>query len=377
VRGHITKRSQDSYSIVIDIGTNPATGKRQQQRVTIHGTKRDAEKHLGELLHQLDNGMFIRPGKTNLAEFLSPRTAEGYEYIVRRHLIPALGNIPLTQIKPEHLQKYYSEKLSAGRCDGNGGLSAHSVRHHHITLHTALESAVKWGLLARNPADAVTPPHFQRPDMHILDEAGMGLLLEAAKITPYYAVFYLALFTGMRRSELLALRWSDVDLILCELSVSRSLHHLRDGSTIFRQPKTARSRRLIALTPSTVLVLKEHKEKQTANNIFIGKVPNDSDLVFSHADGTPLLPDTITREWARLTRRLGLTGIRLHDARHTHASLMLKQGVHPKVVQERLGHASITTTLDTYSHVTPGLQQAAALRFDDVILPHKEPIFTP
>jgi len=184
MRGHITKRTEGSYSIVLDVGTDPATGRRKQQRVTVRGTKRDAEKRLSELLHQLDNGIFIRPGKTTLSEYLerwvkeyawpnlSPRTAEGYEHIIRRHLIPALGNIPLTQIKPEHLQKYHSEKLSGGRCDGNGGLSARTVRHHHVTLHTALATAVKWGMIVRNPAEAVTPPRCQDKEIRIMTEGG-------------------------------------------------------------------------------------------------------------------------------------------------------------------------------------------------------------
>ncbi len=379
MRGHITKRSEGSYSIVLDVGTDPATGRRKQQRVTVKGSKKDAEKRLSELLHQLDNGIFIRPGKTTLSEYLerwvkeyawpnlSPRTAEGYEHIIRRHLIPALGNIPLTQIKPEHLQKYYSEKLSGGRCDGNGGLSARTVRHHHVTLHTALESAVKWGLLVRSPADAVTPPRYQRHEMHTLDEQEIHTLLEAAKSTSYYTLYYMALYTGMRRSELLALRWSDIDLLTCELSVTRTLHHLRDGSFIYRQPKTAKSRRMIALSPSTALVLKEYKEKEKTDHLLMGVPLKVSDLVFSHIDGEPLLPDTVTREWIRLTRRVGLPEIRLHDARHTHASLMLKQGIHPKIVSERLGHSSIVITLDTYSHVSPGLQEAAALKFDELV----------
>lgn len=330
-------------------------------------------------MHQLDDGIFVKPGKSTLGEFLgrwlkeyvrpnlSPRTAEGYEYIIRRHLIPALGNIPLTQIKPEHLQKYYSEKLSAGRCDGNGGLSTRTVRHHHVALHTALESAVKWGVLVRNPADAVTPPRCQQTEMHILDEAGVRTLLKAAEDTPYYALFYMALYTGLRRSELLALRWSDVDLVLCELSVTRTLHHLRDGTFVYRSPKTAKSRRLVALSPSTALVLKKHKEQQEAEHILKGVPLKDNDLIFCHADGQPFLPNTVTHYWEKLVKRLSLGHIRLHDARHTHASLMLKQGVHPKIVQERLGHSSITVTFDTYSHVVPGLQQAAARKFDEFV----------
>ncbi|MCL0048213.1 site-specific integrase [Dehalococcoidia bacterium] len=384
MRGHIVKRYKGSYTIVLELGRDPATGKRKQQWISVKGTKKDAEKRLAEMLHQLDTGNFVKPGKANLGNFLeqwlkdyawpnlAPRTAEGYEHIIRRHLIPGLGNIPLTQLKPEHLQRYYAEKLSDGRCDGKGGLNPRTVRHHHVTLHNALQSAVKWGLLSRNPTDAVSPPRCQQSEWQTLSEDDIHTLLEAAKDTPYYALFYLALFTGMRRSELLALRWCDVDLLLCQLYVTRTLHHLRNGEIVFRSPKTSKGRRLVALSPSTALVLGEHKEMQAGTRTMMGVSLKDDDLVFSDLNGKPLLPNTVTHAWIKLVKRAGLEGIRLHDARHSHASLMLKAGTHPKIVQERLGHASIQITLDTYSHVAPGLQQAAANRFDDLVIPRCE-----
>ena len=173
----------------------------------------------------------------------------------------------------------------------------------------------------------------------------------------------------------MAIRWSDVDLILCQLSVTRALHQLQNGSRIFRQPKTAKGRRLISLSPSTAIVLREHREQQENVRQDLGLTHTEDDLVFCHVDGKPLLPDSVSHAWAKLARRTGLEGIRLHDARHTHASLMLKQGVHPKIVQERLGHSSIQITLDTYSHVAPGLQEAAANRFDDILLsPSKQEV---
>jgi len=147
--------------------------------------------------------------------------------------------------------------------------------------------------------------------------------------------------------------------------VERSLHQLRSGSLVFRSPKTAKGRRTIALPPSAILVLKEHYEKQKLERAMLGIPLTDEDLVFSHLDGRPLCPNTVTRAWTTLAARAGLKVIRLHDARHSHASLMLKQGVHPKIVQERLGHSTIAVTLDTYSHVAPGLQEAAAKRFDE------------
>lgn len=303
---------------------------------------------------------------------LSPRTTEGYETIVRCHLIPKLGGITLTQLKPERIQRYYSDMLSSGRYDGSGSLNAVTVRQHHAVLHRALHFAMKWGLISRNPADAIDLPRCQHHEMRIMNEGDIHGFLELAKTTQYYPLFYLALYTGVRRSELLALRWCDMDLIMGQMSINRSLHHLRDKSLVFRTPKTAKGRRSIALPPSAVIVLREHKEHQDALRQEIGLSLTDDALVFPNLDGKPLLPDTISHAWTKLAARSGLAGIRLHDARHTHATILLKQGIHPKVVQERLGHANISMTLDVYSHVVPGLQEAAAKRFDELMTFERE-----
>ena len=369
MRGHIVKRYKGSYTIVLNLGHDPTTGKRKQQWVSIKGTKKEAEKRLSELLNQLDNGTFIKPGKTTLGEYLerwladyakpnlSPRGFERYAGIIKKHIIPDMGSITLTQLRPEHLQKHYTARL-------NDGLSARTIRYHHAVIHKALQTAVKWGLLSRNVADGVDLPRARRTEMQTWDEDDITRFLEAAKDSSYYALFYTALYTGMRRSELLGLKWTDVDLMLGQVHVKRSLHHLKDGSYVFTQPKSARSRRTIDLSPSTISTIKEHHEKQKLERIMLGVPLTDDDLVFSHFDGKPLRPNTITRAWTMLAARAGVKVIRFHDARHTHASLMLKQGIHPKIVQERLGHASISMTLDTYSHVMPGLQQAAAESFD-------------
>ncbi|MGD0354508.1 MAG: site-specific integrase [Dehalococcoidia bacterium] len=370
MRGHIKSRYKGSQTIVLDLGRDPLTGKRKQKWISIKGTRKDAEKRLAELQHQLDTGSFIMPSKTTLAEFLeqwlrdyaqpslSPRSLEGYTHIIHKHLIPALGNITLIRLKAEHLQRYYAEKIAAG-------LSNLTVRHHHTLLHKTLSTAVSWGILSRNVADAITAPRTQRQDMQTWDEREMIQFLEQAKNSPYYALFHTALFTGMRRSELLALRWSDVDFILSQVSVNRSLHCLHGGKIIYRPTKTAKGRRAIALTPSSFNVLSDHRNKCTADRMSLNSRLSEEDLVFCHLDGTPYLPNSITHAWIKTVRKSGLKPIRLHDARHTHASIMLKQQVHPKIVQERLGHASISVTLDTYSHVAPGLQQAAAKSFDE------------
>jgi integrase len=370
MRGHITKRGKDSYSIVISLGKDPDTGKYRYQWVSVKGTKKDAEKRLSELLHQLDTGTFVNPSKTTLAEYLqrwlqeyakpnlSPRGFERYESITRVHLIPRLGNTPLVQLTSEQLQKHYTLKV-------NEGLSPRSIRYHHVVLHKALETAMKWGLLARNVSDGVDVPRARQAEMRTWDEYEVTRFLEAARDSRYYALFHTALFTGMRRSELLALQWRDIDFH--QISVNRSLHQLRDGSYVFTQPKSVKSRRTIALSPSSVLTLSEHKEDQKGIRAMLGLPLRDDDLVFATHDGKPLRPNTVSRAWAALAAHAGLKIIRLHDARHTHASLMLKQGVHPKIVQERLGHSSIQVTLDTYSHVVPGLQEAAAESFDRLV----------
>jgi integrase len=376
MRGHIVKRGKNSYTVVLNMGKDPVTGKRKQQWVSVKGNKKDAEKRLSEMLHQIDTGSFMRPGKTTVADFLerwledyrrnlSPRSYERYGSVLRTYLIPDLGSMVLTQLKPEHLQRLYTIMQ-------NNNLSAGTVAYVHNVIHVALKTAMQWGLIVRNPADAVTTPRVRRNEMQTWDEQEISQFLETAKSTPYYALFYMALFTGMRRSEILALRWSDVDLVTGQVSVGRSLHHLNDGTLIFSETKSARSRRTIALPPSATLVLKQHQEKQRLDCLILNKPRTNDDLVFGTLEGKPRLPDTVTMAWRSVATQAGVKVIRLHDARHTHASIMLKQGIHPKIVQERLGHSSIRMTLDIYSHVTPGLQEAAAVRFDDGVIRKRE-----
>lgn len=371
MRGHITKRSKDSYSVVLELDKDPVTGKRKQQWITVIGTKKNAEKKLSELLSQIDTGSFIKPGKTTVRDLirwlddyakvnLSPRSFERYSGIIIKHLIPDFGRLTLTQLKPEHIQRHYTTKLREG-------LSARTVRYHHAIIHSSLQTAVKWGLVARNVADAVEPPRIQRTEMQIWNEEEINIFLENSKDSPYYALFYTVLFTGMRRSELLALRWQDIDLILGQIHVNRSLHHLKDGTYIFSQPKSAKSSRTIALTPSTIITLREYQQKQKLERAIFNFPFSDESLIFSDIEGKPFRPNTITRAWTTQANKCGLSPIRFHDARHTHASLMLKQGIHPKVVQERLGHSSIQMTIDTYSHIAPGIQEAAANRFDEML----------
>ena len=245
------------------------------------------------------------------------------------------------------------------------GLSPRTVLHSHRVLREALAHAVSWGLLGRNVCEAVDPPRPQRKAMEAIDSADVQKFLDVAAESPYGPIFFLALYTGMRRSELLGLRWSAVDLEGKTVSVTETLQRITGKGLLVLQPKTSRSRRLMSLPPSAVALLRGLRVKQIDERASLGVEWHQSDYVFSHFDGSPVDPDAVTHAFARVIKKAGLPHLRFHDLRHTHASLMLKQGVHPKIVSERLGHASITITLDTYSHVLPGLQEAAALKFEE------------
>jgi integrase len=235
MRGCIIERS-GSLRLKVSLGKNQQTGKYESYYETFHGNRTEAQRRLRQILTELDKGAFTKPDKVTVGEHLkrwlknyaypnlSPNTAFGYESIINSHLIPALGNTLLTQLRPEMVQRYITEKLSHGKANGEGGLNTRTVRHHIVCLHTALQNAVKTGLIIRNPVDAITIPRPHRHEMRTMDETDIHIFLEMARNTQYYALFYTLLFTGMRRSELLALKWHDVDLLLLQVSVNKSLH---------------------------------------------------------------------------------------------------------------------------------------------------------
>jgi integrase len=385
MRGTVRKRGSRWY-IIYDEGRDPSTGRRKQRWVSAGDTKKEAEAKLTKALAELNQGTYTEPSKVTVGAYLDtwltdivpmvagPSTATSYEHMVRRHLIPGLGIVKLHELRASHIQKYLSGKLTSGRLDGNGGLSEKTVRHHYVTLHTALAAAIEAGDLAINPAEAVKTPKAPRNEMRTLDEIGLRRVLQAAKGTPYYALFYLTLYSGMRRSEFLALRWSDLDLERGAVTVNRRVY-MRKGNIDYREPKSDHGRRQIPLPASATSVMVQHKADTVARLETLSAKWNEESLLFTNELGEPLHPDSITHAWMKLVNSLGLKGIRLHDARHTHASIMLRQGVNPKVVSERLGHSDVNITLQIYSHILPGLQEAAAAAFDagiDAVDPSNE-----
>lgn len=373
-KGHIRQRGPESWAIKIDIGADPATGKRRTKWHTVRGTKRDAERERNRLLRELDVGEYVEPSKMTVAELLrrwlddikhkvGGKTFSRYREIVETHLAPALGGHKLAKLSALHISAAYAAAMSSGRRDGKGGLSAQTVKHHHRVLWQALDQAVRWQVLARNPAALVDPPRPARTEMKILDQAQTATLLKAIRHTRTYMPVMLAVTTGMRRGEILALRWSDLDLDRARLQVVRSLEETSDGLR-FKSPKTSRSRRTITLPSLAVEELKRHRARQAEERLALGLGRDPDGLVVCRHDGEPLQPRSLTHEFTRLVQRAGVPRIRFHDLRHTHLSHLLAAGVNPKIASERAGHASVSITLDVYSHVLPGLQEDVAKTVD-------------
>ena len=348
---------------------DPVTGKRRQKSQTISGTKRDADRALREILLSIEQGAYVKPNKINLGELLgkwlieyasmntTDRTQESYASIVERHLIPGLGRVSLVELQAQHIQSYYANKLSKGRTDGKGGLSARSVVYHHRILSKALDYAVKMGLVVRNVAKVVEPPRVARKTMQTLSPEEATRFLDAARETDYYVYFSTLLYTGLRRGELLALRWRNMDLDDGTLTVVETAYRLGNGEYRIKEPKTQQSRRTVTLPSSLVELLKVYRADQELLRIQLGVSLDADDFAFIRPDGSPINPNAVTLAFRRIIKRAGLKSIRIHDLRHTHATLMLKAGIHPKVVSERLGHANIGITLDIYSHVLPGCKR--------------------
>jgi len=297
------------------------------------------------------------PGMRTL---LRPRTWTRYEELGRVHLVPALGRLPVARIGPSHVRAMHEGMLAAG-------LSPSTAHHAHMVLHRAPAEAVRWGLVARNAAGLVTAPRMAEHRMPTLSGEQAQALLEAAQGDRFGAIYALAISTGMRQGELLALHWRDVDLQGGSLGVTGTLQRGK-GTLTIAEPKTPRSRRKVAMAPQAVDALRRHRQAQIADRLAAGPAWQDWDLVFANEVGAPVNRDRlIARSFNPLLARAGLPRIRFHDLRHTAATLLLAQGVHPKIASEMLGHANIAVTLDRYSHVTETMQQGAARAMGELL----------
>jgi integrase len=372
MKGHLKERSPGHWSIVID-GPDPATGKRRRKWHSFKGTKRQGQIECARLISAIQTGDYLEPSKTTLAQFLerwlehmkaqvSPKSHARYSELARKNIVPLLGNIIMTKLRAEAIDAAYAKALASGRRDGRGGLSPQTIIHMHRVLKKALSQAVKWELLIRNPVDAASPPKANRGKMNTYDLDQTAELIEGMRPTRMLVPTLLAVLCGMRRGEIAALRWENVDLNTRQLAVLESAEQV--GSKVrYKMPKSGKGRTL-ELSASMVEELRAHRLRQAEELLWVGIILSDNTFVVAQADGTPLQPDTLTQDWFRKLAVTTLPRIRFHDLRHAHATHMLANGVHPKVASERLGHSKIGITLDLYSHVLPGMEADAAERVD-------------
>lgn len=339
-------------------------GKRKRKRSKIQRVVREW------LLAQRDaarDGLVVENDKVTLGDFLDryirdigehtlrPKTLEAYNYLIRMHIKPDLGSVRLSQLRPEHLQTLYSQKL-------NSGLSHRTVQFMHSILHKALEQATRWGLVVRNVSDLVDPPVVKRKAPDTLSADQVNQFLDQVKASRFYPMYCLA-FVGLREGEILDLHIEDFDRVEHTIHIKHAVQYLVGKGLVITEPKTEKARRSIKLPDFVYDPLVQHVDQQNRNQ----------GLMFVTSAGTPFSPRNFFRDYKEQLEAAGLPDIRFHDLRHTTATLLLSQNVHPKVVQELLGHSQISLTMDTYSHVMPGLQEEAVNKID-TLLKGKNPI---
>lgn len=375
-RGHLTSRSPGSWTIVIDLGRD-SVGKRRQRSEAVKGPKRLAEKRLAELLHQVNNGVPLDTGKETTGAFLQrwlrdqvahttrPKTIKFYESATRLHITPVIGSIPVRKLTSADIQKVVTGVLDRG-------LSSTSARRIYATLHRALEVGLKWGAVTRNVADAITPPKENTEEITPPDNVTVKALLKKGMETPYGAQYWLLAYSGMRRGEVGAVKRVDLDLDNATIRVSGAVGRENSMLTI-TPPKSLTSKRVIALDPDTVAVLRSHLSRQAEHQLATGPAYQDHGLLFASPTGSLIDPDHLTRTWRKVCkevqadyRRKDLHAVvkyRLHDLRHAHITTLIEANIHVKVIQSRAGHASPAFTLARYGHIVPGMDATAAKAF--------------
>ncbi len=335
-------------------------------------TRKEVADKLREAQRSLDAGASLETDRMTVAAYLDKwlsasakpsvkvRTYEGYESMVRVRIVPRIGARRLAKLTALDVQGLYADLAASG-------LSARSVGHTHRCLHCALDQAVKWGVIARNPCDGATAPRAERAEMKVLTPEQVNAFLAATTDHPMHALYVLAITTGMRAGELLGLKWGDIDFEAGQLNVRRALQKQNEHGLVFVTPKSARSRRTIVLSQRAVEALRAHHDRQAFLRKQLGDEWQDQELVFPTLKGGPHDPGWQRQVFYAALDKAGVPHIRFHDMRHTAATLLLGRGVHPKVVSEMLGHSTIGLTLDTYSHLLPAMHQQAAAAMDAIL----------
>ncbi len=379
MRGHIAKKGKTYYAVVYE-GINQATGKGRHRWHAAGSTRKEAERLLTELVKRRHDGDYRSPERVTFGEYLerwlptqrqplSASTFSSYQRNIRLHVLPYVGFVPIHRLTPEDLDNLYATLLE-GRQNGAGGaLGPKTVRLVHSVLHKALADAQRKGSVSRNVADLADPPKISaraRPKMTVWNADELRRFFDLIGSHDLHAAYYVSANTGMRRGEVLGLTWKVMDFGNARLSVAQNVT-APDYKVIVSDVKSAHSLRTIDLDERTVSVLRSWRKRQFETYMQTGVRSDDSGFVFARPSGHPLHPDSFSQAFERLITKLDLPRIRLHDLRHTHATLLLKAGIPVKVVSERLGHASVAFTMQVYQHVLSGMQADAAATFAEIV----------
>lgn len=376
--GHIRKRKLKnggvSWQIVIENGVD-SNGNRKRIYKTVKGTKKEAQKVLTKMLNEIDNGKYIEPVKTTLGEYLtewmqtyiepnlSPTTIVGYKANIFGHVIPNLGEIPIQKLNAMDIQKFYNKLVTEKHPRTKKPLSARTIEHIHANLKSALKQAVKLGIIDKNPAEAVTIPRAKEYKAQVYTEEEVRKLLMYVKGTRLEVPVALEVGLGLRRGEVLGLKWSAIDFKQKKLKVETSLVYV-NKEFIFKPPKSSAGERTLIVPDSIIELLKEHKKRQNKLRLALGSEYQNYDLVCCEPDGRPIIPTSFSKRFSTFLKEHELKQIRFHDLRHTNASLLLKYGIAAKVASTRLGHSSIGITLDLYSHIYNEVEIEAANKIE-------------
>ena len=366
MRGSIRRRGANSFEIRFDL--ERVNGKRRSRSVAFRGTFKEAQKELSRLLAAADAGTLIDPSNMTVGEYLSawldstltqsPKTLERYRELAERQVAPHLGGIKMQKLTPEHIERWHAALLSEG-------LSPRTVGHAHRVLGAALRRAVENGTLARNVAAIRKPPAVEQDEIEILTPEQVTAVLDSLKGHSLHPIVSLALATGVRRGELLALEWRDIDLDRGVLRVERSVEETKAGLRL-KPPKTKRGRRNIGLPADTVAMLREHRKAQMELRLALGQ-GGQPVLVFSTIEGGHLKPNGISRSWRQTCKARKLPRVQFHALRHTHASTLIRAGVDVLTISRRLGHSRASMTLDVYGHLMEGADAAATKAIEGVL----------
>ena len=374
---HLRARGKGKWQIVIEQPTDHTTGKRNRIYKTVSTSKREAEQIALKIISQIQTDSYIKPTKLSVREFMntwynlylsdkSPTTLNGYRYQIDNYIIPMLGNIFVQDLNTITIQKWIND-IHTKSPVSQKALSPKTIKNIFLNLSAALNKAVALNIINRNPCDAVVLPKAAKYEAHIYDESGIQKLIDCAKGTDMEVPIMLELSLGLRRGELIALRWENVDLENKTVNICENRVEAAHGKVITKSPKSVAGIRTIPLSPSLVVLLKNHYKEFLKKQFKYGIGHNKDDYVICQPNGKPYKPFSFSKKFRTLLEKNNLEHIRLHDLRHLNASIMLSQGISPKVAQQRLGHSDFSTTMNIYSHVMKSVENEAAQKLDDVL----------